>query len=110
MDFCNQYLVGDGGMLLDMPFMPRIVEGEVRILLVGPDPVFGVHKKPAEEQDAFSAPLFSGAKYRYDENDEDKYVLGEINCSCVGFTSHLDKGIQDQVADQVITVIEGHDA
>ena len=67
MDFCDQYLVGDGGMLLDMPFMPRIVEGEVRILLVGPDPVFVVHKKPAEEEDAFSATLFSVAKYRYDD-------------------------------------------
>jgi hypothetical protein len=149
MDFCNQYLVGDGGMLLDMPFMPRIVEGEVRILLVGSEPVFVVHKKPAEQEDAFSATLFSGAKYRYDDpadwpeltelfhanigtvmeklggwdipliwtadfmldyddNGEDKYVLGEINCSCVGFTSHLDRGIQDQVADQVINVVESH--
>ncbi|MEN8042170.1 MAG: Cj0069 family protein, partial [Actinomycetota bacterium] len=147
MDFCNQYLVGDGGMLLDMPFMPRITEGEIRILLVGPTPVFVVHKKPAESEDAFSATLFSGAKYRYDDptewpelielfddsigmmmeklggwdipllwtadfmlddgdDGEDKYVLGEINCSCVGFTSHLDRGIQDTVANQVIGVIE----
>jgi hypothetical protein len=46
----------------------------------------------------------------YDENGEDKYVLGEINCSYVGFTSHLDRGIQDQVADQVISVIEAHNS
>jgi hypothetical protein len=46
----------------------------------------------------------------YDENGQGKYVLGEINCSCVGFTSHLDRGIQDQVADQVINVIETHDS
>ena len=46
----------------------------------------------------------------YDENGEDKYVLVEINCSCVGFTSHLDRGIQDQVADQVISVIEAHNS
>ena len=55
MDFCDQYIVGDNGMLVDMRFMPRIVEGEIRILLVGPHPVFVVHKKPAEGGDAFSA-------------------------------------------------------
>ena len=146
MDFCEQYLVGTDGMLLDMPFMPRITEGEIRILMVGENPVFVVHKKPAETADAFSATLFSGAKYRYDDpsewpelitmfgdsigtiaaklggwslpliwtadfmlddgdDGEDKYVLGEINCSCVGFTSHLDSGIQDMVADEVIRVV-----
>ena len=35
MDFCDQYIIGDNGMLVDMRFMPRIVEGEIRILLVG---------------------------------------------------------------------------
>ena len=151
MDFCDQYLVGEGGMLLDMPFMSRIVEGEVRILLVGDKPVFVVHKKPADSADAFSATLFSGAKYRYDdpadwpdltklfhdnigtvmtklggwdipliwtadfmldydEDGNDKYVLGEINCSCVGFASQLDMGIQDTVAEQVISVVESHNA
>ncbi|MEN8233799.1 MAG: Cj0069 family protein [Actinomycetota bacterium] len=143
MEFCEQYIVGKDGMLLDMPFMPRIMEGEIRILMVGDKPVFVVHKKPAETADAFSATLFSGAKYRYDdpadwpeltslfhanvdtitsklggwslpliwtadfmlddgENGEDKYVLGEINCSCVGFTSHLESGIQEMVADEII--------
>ena len=143
MTFCEQYIVGDNGMLVDMPFMPRIKEGEIRILMVGPNPIFVVHKKPAEGADSFSATLFSGAKYTYDdpkkwpdliklldeslptisekvggfdipliwtadfmldwdENKNDKYVLGEINCSCVGFTSHLDQGIQDVVADEAI--------
>lgn len=142
-EFCEQYVTGENGMLVDMRFMPRIVEGEIRILLVGPQPVFVVHKKPAESADAFSATLFSGAKYTYDEPEKwpelikffgdnlalinsklgdydvpliwtadfmlddgpegkDTYVLGEINCSCVGFTSHLDRGIQDIVADQII--------
>src|SRR5699024_12104952 len=54
------------GMLVDMRFMPRIVEGEIRILLVGEEPVFVVHKKPAEGGDNFSATLFSGATYSYD--------------------------------------------
>ncbi|WP_298074347.1 Cj0069 family protein [uncultured Corynebacterium sp.] len=148
MDFCDQYIVGDNGMLVDMRFMPRIVEGEIRILLVGPHPVFVVHKKPAEGGDAFSATLFSGAKYTYqkpeewqelvdmfaearpviaeklggdnipliwtadfmladdDETGEDTYVLGEINCSCVGFTSELDMGIQQLVAEEAIKRVE----
>ena len=146
MDFCGQYLSGEDGLMVDMPFMPRIKEGEIRILLVGETPIFVVHKKPAESEDAFSATLFSGAKYRYDppeqwpelislfqsnvdtittrlggwnipliwtadfmldwdEDGRDKFVLGEINCSCVGFTSHLDSGIQDKIADEIIRVV-----
>ncbi len=146
MQFCTQYIVGTNGMLVDMRFMPRIKEGEVRILLVGPTPIFVVHKKPADAEDAFSATLFSGAKYRYDDPSEwpelvalldeslpmvmdklggydipliwttdfmldwdedmnDTYVLGEINCSCVGFTSHLEHGIQQKVADQIIATV-----
>ncbi|HHB77728.1 MAG TPA: hypothetical protein ENK85_00680 [Saprospiraceae bacterium] len=147
MEFCEQYIVGDNGMLVDMRFMPRIKEGEIRILMVGDKPIFVVHKKPAEGADAFSATLFSGAKYTYDkpeewaeliqmfdeslptisaklggfdvpliwtadfmldwnENKNDKYVLGEINCSCVGFTSHLDQGIQELIADEVVKRVE----
>ena len=145
MEFCGQYLEGEGGMIVDMPFLPRIKEGEIRILYVGEEPVFVVHKKPAEGADAFSATLFSGAQYTYDDpakwsqlvdwfgnwlpqvkeklgghdtpliwtadfmldnnpDGSDKYVLGEINCSCVGFTSHLDRGIQDKVAAEIIRV------
>ncbi|AEX66801.1 hypothetical protein CDC7B_0604 [Corynebacterium diphtheriae C7 (beta)] len=147
MNFCDQYIVGDNGMLVDMRFMPRIVEGEIRILMVGPHPVFVVHKKPAAGGDNFSATLFSGAKYTYDkpeawqelvdmfaaarpviaeklggdnipliwtadfmladgENGEDTYVLGEINCSCVGFTSELDMGIQELVAQEAVERVE----
>ena len=147
MTFCEKYIVGDNGMLVDMRFMPRIKEGEIRILMIGDKPIFVVHKKPADAADAFSATLFSGAKYTYDapekwkelidmfdaslptvaekvggfdipliwtadfmldwdENKNDKYVLGEINCSCVGFTSHLNQGIQDVIADEVIRRVE----
>ena len=150
MDFCDQYIIGDNGMLVDMRFMPRIVEGEIRILLVGKNPVFVVHKKPAAGGDNFSATLFSGAKYTYDtpdkwpeliemfekarpliaenlgkengyhvpliwtadfmldtaEDGSDTYVLGEINCSCVGFTSQLDMGIQEKVAEVATQRVE----
>jgi hypothetical protein len=149
MDFCEKYIIGENGMLVDMQFLPRIKEGEIRILLVGANPIFVVHKKPADSADAFSATLFSGAKYRYDnpkdwqvlvdfflgalpnikstlneaeppliwtadfildwtEDKKDKYVLGEINCSCVGFTSHLDYGIQEAVAKEIIRQANAH--
>jgi len=147
MTFCEQYIVGDHGMLVDMPFMPRIKEGEIRILMVGATPIFVVHKKPADAADAFSATLFSGAKYTYDEpakwqtlvdmflsrlptimerlggyevpliwtadfmldtapDGSDTYVLGEINCSCVGFTTHLEHGIQETIAAEIIRRVE----
>ena len=149
MDFCEKYLKGDNGMLVDMTFLPRIKEGEIRILMLYKDPIYVVHKKPAEGADAFSATLFSGAKYRYDKpeqwstlvdyflsnlpeiktklgnydlpliwtadfildtdaNGKDKYVLGEINCSCVGFTSpaeFLDKTAR-RVANTIINIVE----
>lgn len=145
MEFCEQYIVGENGMLIDMPFLPRIKEGEIRIFMINDKPMNVVHKKPAEDADAFSATLFSGAQYRYDspeewkelmdvfignlelikerlgadvlpliwtadfildsgEDGQDKYVLGEMNCSCVGFTSHL--SLAENVADEIIAIIE----
>lgn len=144
MDFCEQYIIGDNGMLVDMTFLPRIKEGEIRLLMLYDKPVNVVHKKPAEGADAFSATLFSGAKYRYDKPEQwqglvdmflselpgvrkklgdydlpliwtadfildtdekgaDKYVLGEINCSCVGFTSHLE--LAPEVAEYIIKIV-----
>ncbi len=147
-DACAKYLKGPNGMLVDMPFMPRIVEGEVRVLMLRRTPVYVVHKKPAEEKDAFSATLFSGAKYTYQKPEEwpeliemvgknldglierlggyaipllwtadfmlddkpgggDQYILGEINASCVGFTTHLE--LADQIADEVVGFIQAED-
>ena len=40
-------------------------------------------------------------------NGGDRYVLGEINASCVGFTTHLD--LADQVADEVVGFIQAED-
>lgn len=145
LEFCIQYLEGDNGMLLDMPFLERIKEGEIRVLMLRDTAVNVVHKKPADTPDAFSATLFSGAKYRYDKPEEwsdliekinktiplfrerlgdydlpliwtadfildtdkktgkDKYVLGEINASCVGFTTHLE--LAENVADEVLSLL-----
>lgn len=60
MDFCEQYIIGDNGMLVDMTFLPRIKEGEIRLLMLYNTPVNVVHKKPAEDADAFSATLLVG--------------------------------------------------
>ncbi len=112
-------------------YLPRIEEGEVRVIIIHNRPIKVVHKKPAQGE--FSATLFSGADYTYedidnpkwkevieltcdafdelqkylngqkfpliwtmdyildyDENGEDKYILSEINCSCVGISTQLD--------------------
>lgn len=144
MQFCEKYIVGDNGMLVDMPFLPRIKEGEIRLLMLKDKPVNVVHKKPADSEDAFSATLFSGAQYRYDSPEDwselvdgflgqlpeitsmlggydlpliwtadfildnaadgsDTYILGEMNCSCVGFTSQLE--LATDVADTIISII-----
>lgn len=149
MDFCSQYVEGENGQLLDMPFLPRIKEGEIRVLMLRDQAVSVVHKKPAEGADAFSATLFSGAKYRYDQPSEwpelvalvegslpllqknlggyalpllwtadfildrdeqgkDKYVLGEINASCVGFTTHLE--LADNIAAEIVALMEANAA
>ncbi|WP_196887188.1 Cj0069 family protein [Aureivirga sp. CE67] len=145
LEFCIQYLEGENGMLLDMPFLERIVEGEIRVLMLRNTVVNIVHKKPANTPDAFSATLFSGAVYRYDKPEEwpdlvklinknismiqdrlgsydlpliwtadfildtdkktkkDKYVLGEINASCVGFTTFLE--LSEQIADELVNLL-----
>lgn len=145
MTFCEQYIVGANGMLVDMPFLPRIKEGEIRLFMLRDKPINVVHKKPAADADAFSATLFSGAQYRYDspeewatlvhgflgqlpeimsllggydlpliwtadfildtdENGQDTYILGEMNCSCVGFTSELE--LAHNVAEEIIDCIK----
>lgn len=144
MAFCEKYIIGDNGMLVDMPFLPRIKEGEIRLLMLKDRPINVVHKKPQDSADAFSATLFSGAHYRYDspedwqplvtsfliqlpeitallgnydlpliwtadfildtrEDGSDCYILGEMNCSCVGFTSQLE--LAHDVAETIIDSI-----
>ncbi|NHZ71682.1 MAG: hypothetical protein GWP17_01175 [Aquificales bacterium] len=49
MEFCTQYIVGENGMLVDMPFMPRIKEGEIRILLVDDTPIFVVQQETSRD-------------------------------------------------------------
>ena len=138
--------MGENGQLIDQRFLPRIKEGEVRVLMINRTPINVVHKKPADGADAFSATLFSGAKYRYDPPEQwkelidpflaeldnidarlgpfdtkpliwtadfilgpkdkagkDTYILGEINCSCIGFTSQLE--LADPIAVEIRNMV-----
>ena len=70
---------GQNGMILDMPFLERIKEGEIRVLMLRDEIVNIVHKKPADAPDAFSATLFSGAKYRYDQPDKWPDLVKMVN-------------------------------
>ena len=61
MSFCEQYIVGDQGQLVDQRFLPRIIEGELRVNMIYDTPTEIIHKKPAEG--GISTTLASGAKY-----------------------------------------------
>lgn len=67
----GKYLSG-GGQMVDQRFMPRIVEGEVRCLMVGPHLVELVHKKPKEG--GLSATLASGAVYTKYPKDAPRFA------------------------------------
>lgn len=60
-----------GAMIVDQRFLPRIVEGEVRCLMVGSELVEIVHKKPKEG--GLSATLQSGASYTKYEPGHPKF-------------------------------------
>jgi hypothetical protein len=139
----------NNSMLIDMPYLPRISEGELRLLLIANKPIAVIHKKPTNSVDAFSATMFSGAKYTvfqtetfpnlirlfednvhlilknaklkeypilwtadfildFDEIQNEKYVLSEINCSCVGIPEKLIGDFENAFASEVIKRIESN--
>lgn len=65
MQMCEKYIVGEQDLMVDMPFLPRIKEGELRVMMIGEHPSHIIHKKPVATTGAFSATLFSGATYFY---------------------------------------------
>ena len=62
LEFCIQYLEGNRGMIVDMPFLERIKEGEIRILMLRDKVMNVVHKKPASSKDAFFSNLIFWCK------------------------------------------------
>lgn len=72
----GRYLEGGidaGAMLVDQRFLPRIVEGEVRCLMIGPNLVSLVHKVP--QKGTLSATLQSGAQYTTYEPNDPKFAI-----------------------------------
>ena len=59
---CSQYFQREGGEIIDQLFMPRIAEGEVRVLFIGDKPAEIVHKKP--QDGAVSARVYNMMKVR----------------------------------------------
>lgn len=149
MTLCEKYMAENNSMLIDMPYLPRISEGELRLLLIANKPIAVIHKKPTNSVDAFSATMFSGAKYTvfqtetfpnlirlfednlhlilknaklkeypilwtadfildFDEIQNEKYVLSEINCSCVGIPEKLIGDFENAFASEVIKRIESN--
>ena len=39
-----------------------------------------------------------------DATGDDRYVLGEINASCVGFSTHLE--LSEDIADEIVRLME----
>lgn len=144
-DAYNAVFFKEKTWFVDVRFLPRISEWEVRVVLIWEKPALVIHKKPQEWK--FSATLFSWAKYKsdtledpkwkeiislvnenmwevkkylnwrnfpllwtldfildYNENKTDKYVLSEINCSCVGITTDLH--LSYKIADELIKMLE----
>uniref|UniRef100_A0A7S0FS39 DUF6815 domain-containing protein n=1 Tax=Pyrodinium bahamense TaxID=73915 RepID=A0A7S0FS39_9DINO len=155
----GKYLEGGkeaGGMLVDQRFCPRIVEGELRYNLIGPDLVGIIHKKPKEG--GISAVGGTGSVYTYygpDEKlfanltegflkgdlhkimpaldladepiplwwtsdfinssppgtapEEEKWIVGEFNCSCVGISKCLAAYCKDDTPNACYTDIAEED-
>ena len=70
--FCEQYIEGEEGQLIDQRFLPRIVEGELRVNMIYDKPTEIVHKKPADG--GISATLASGAKYVSYQPDDPQFA------------------------------------
>lgn len=54
----------------------------------------------------YDLPLIWTADFMLDTNEagEDCYILGEMNCSCVGFTSEL--SLAHEVAEEILACIK----
>ncbi len=71
MELCRKYYLVPENLVIDMKFLKRISEGELRVFIIGKKPIYVIHKKPStQSKDAFSATLFSGAKYTYQSPSE----------------------------------------
>jgi len=155
----GKYLEGGlaaGGMIVDQRFCPRIVEGELRYNLIGPELVGIIHKKPKEG--GISAVGGTGSIYTYYGPEEklfenltngflkgdlnkimpalglpeepiplwwtsdfinssppgtasadEKWIVGEYNCSCVGISKCLPAYCKDDTPNACYNDIPAED-
>jgi hypothetical protein len=128
--FCRtSYLQKGTDFIVDQRYLPRISEGEIRIIWISDHPIKIVHRKPGSTE-SFSAALGSGARHIFYDPWQPEFssivssivpemhrlrdklnvswpliwtsdfimsdtpgkvaILGEINASCVGFSSNPD--------------------
>ncbi|KAK3288042.1 hypothetical protein CYMTET_4474 [Cymbomonas tetramitiformis] len=73
MQFCEQYITGSDGQLIDQRFLPRIVEGELRVNMIYTTPIEVVHRTPAEG--GISATAGSGPKFVSYAPDDPKVAV-----------------------------------
>jgi len=86
---CSQYL-RDDGEIIDMEYLPRIREGEIRLILAGRRVVYVVEKRPAQIDqtgEGFSANLDAGAKHIWSGPEKWPQVV-------LPFYEHLDEMMQ----------------
>merc|ERR1712118_57985 len=94
----GKYLEGwkaAGGQLVDQRFCPRIVEGELRYNMVGPELV-GIMNKimPSLGLAQEPLPLWWTSDFILSSElgtpvEKEKLIVGEFNCSCVGISKCL---------------------
>lgn len=68
-DFLEGYAtyIDEEGIILDVPFLPFIKEGEIRVFMLHDTPYEILRRIPPKEPDfAFGTSLFLGAEYRYE--------------------------------------------
>ncbi len=78
-DFLEGYAayIDEERVILDMPFLPFIKEGEIRIFMLHDTPYEILRKIPPKEPPfAFGTSLFLGATYRYESLDKYSALLG----------------------------------
>ena len=61
MEFCIQYLEGNNGLLLDMPFLAHIKEGEILVLMLR-NKVFNVVHKSRSPKKMLFLPFYFPAQ------------------------------------------------
>lgn len=137
------YFINTKAMLLNMPFFPRIREGEFSVLMIGRQPILVVRKSPVQTASSFSTALSAGAKHTYhhlnkwpslttqlleqlptviqklggseppqlwtadfikdwDTNGNDRFVLSEINASCVSLMPNSGYDVAQLLAKKIL--------